>query len=152
MKNKEICIIEVADECTDDKFDAEQGRQLREWVSKGNVLWANNSVLSIFNIHHSTAHYYGDCRPAGGSHPILDGTKRVRLTTEYEDRGYILGDPDVIPLLASEEKGWGRVPIGTTIWSLVPYGKGWISDPKPIDKEKGDGGALLGQILSVLPP
>jgi hypothetical protein len=44
-----------------------------------------------------------------------------------------------MPLLALESDIPLKHPAGTTCWSLVPYGKGWISDPKPVDMTQYDG-------------
>ena len=75
VSNKEIWIIEVADSCTADQFDAEQTQLLLAWVNDGGVLWVNSNVLTLFGVRHS--HFECgltqlECEPAGGSHPILE--------------------------------------------------------------------------------
>ena len=71
VANKDIWIIEVADTCSADQFDAEQTRLLRNWVSKGGVLWVNSSVLDLFGVRHSTVSEasFAHCIPAAGRAP-----------------------------------------------------------------------------------
>jgi hypothetical protein len=45
-----------------------------------------------------------------------------------------------MPLLVLEKDIPFEDKAGTACWSLVPYGKGWISDPKPVDTTQYDGG------------
>lgn len=140
VNNKDICIIEVADTCTVDQFDAEQARILKKWVSAGGVLWVNSSVLSMFDIGYSKLRRNRvDCVPAGASHPILEGSKKVQLD-DCDAKSHTLQHRNVVPLLASAKSGgWNDHVAGTTAWSLVRYGKGWISDPKPINLREADG-------------
>ena len=140
VANKEIWIIEVADSCTADEFDAEQTRLLRNWVKEGGVLWVNSSVLSLLGVQYSSIDYWwgSECSPAGANHPILENVKRVMLDT-VRNGAHTLQYRGVIPLLAMKKRWNNSCPAGTAIWSLVPYGKGWISDPKPVDLEKDDG-------------
>lgn len=145
VANNEVWIIEVADSCTADQFDAEQTRLLRTWVSDGGVLWVNSSVLSLFGIQYSHLpdSWSTRCEAAGGTHPVLEGVRHIQLNSQ-RDKSCTLEYRGVIPLLALKEE-LGRAPVGTTVWSLVPYGKGWVSDPKPIDLEHGDGSLFWGR-------
>ncbi|MDW8039180.1 MAG: hypothetical protein RMI90_14245, partial [Thermoguttaceae bacterium] len=79
------------------------------------------------------------CVPAGGDHPILKGVREVYLE-DLRNKSFTLAYPGVIPLLAGRDVGDFRsYKEGDTLWSLVRYGKGWISDPKPIQLNEGDG-------------
>jgi hypothetical protein len=135
VANKEIWIIEVADTCTADQFDAEQARLLRNWVSEGGVLWVNSNVLSLLNIRCSPANFSSissriECVAAGGTHPILEGVKKVTLS-DIRNKAHTLEYRGVIPLLATREIGGMFSQRGDiTLWSLVPYGRGWVSDRK----------------------
>ena len=136
VANKEIWIIEVADTCTADQFDAEQARLLRDWVSDGGVLWVNSNVLDLFGIRHSTVSggSFAHCVSAAGTHPILEGVTTVRVD-DLQGKSLSLNYRGVIPLLSVKEEGrnpYWEPPAGTAVWSLVPYGKGWISDRKPL--------------------
>ncbi len=163
VANKEIWIIEVADACTADQFNAEQTRLLRNWVSEGGVLWVNSNVLDLFGVRHSRGSdaSFAHCIPAG-PHPILEGVN-LTLLDELKDKALTLSYRGVIPLLAVKQEGrneYFEPPAGTTAWSLVPFGKGWISDPKPLGLNEGrlspgrgeTRRGLLGPILPVLPP
>ncbi|HPP52937.1 MAG TPA: hypothetical protein PK777_08315, partial [Thermoguttaceae bacterium] len=146
VRNKQTRIIELADTCTYSQFDAQQANLLRDWVRNGGILWVNNDVLNgIFGITYSRITnplFWGAVTtPAGGSSPILKGVKKVYLT-DLEDKSFNLAFPKSIPLLATEDVlgfSGGNLRPGDTLWSLVPYGKGWISDPKPIRFDKGEG-------------
>lgn len=149
VANKDIWIIEVADTCTAEQFDAEQARLLRDWVSAGGVVWVNSNVLSLFGVRYSsgTFNIFGNmqCVPAGGSHPILEGSKTV-LLADVNDKAHTLQYRGVVPLLATgKASGLGNNPAGTTLWSVVPYGSGWISDPKEVDLSNGDGALFWGR-------
>ena len=140
VANKEIRIIEVADGCTADQFDAEQTRLLRGWVSAGGVLWVNGNVLDLFGVRHSSGSRasFAHCVPAG-AHPTFEGVK-LALVDELADKPINLSYRGVIPLLTVKQEGRNYIsepPVGTTVWSLVPYGKGWISDPKPLGLKDG---------------
>ena len=77
-------------------------------------------------------------RRAGG-HPILKGVKTVRLD-DLKGKALTLDYRGVIPLLVVKQEGrnpYWEPDAGTAVWSLLPYGKGWISDPKPL-KLKAD--------------
>jgi hypothetical protein len=147
VANKDVRIIEVADTCMADQFDAEQTRLLRDWVSNGGVLWVNSNVLSLFGVRRGQINNSGEkeCVSAGGSHTILEGCKGVVVTLPYGTaKSHTLAYRNVIPLL-SLRRDIGFTPAGTTLWSLVPYGKGWISDPKLVDLEREDGALFWGR-------
>jgi hypothetical protein len=157
VTNKEIWIIEVADTCTADQFDAEQTRLLRDWVSQGGVLWVNSNVLGLFGVRYSpltSSSGPEECVPAGGSHAILEGCKKVVLNLPYSMFGekcqaaHTLAYRGVIPLLSSHREVSSvplHTPAGITLWSLLPYGKGWISDPKLVDVTREDGALFWGR-------
>ena len=143
VASKEVMIIQVADTCTADQFDAGQTKLLQDWVAGGGVLWANSSVLGLFGIRYAaTPHYvFGGsfaCTPASGRHPVTEGVKKIYVISE-ERKSCMLQLRGVIPLLASLDKVGDRLTVGSSVWTLVPYGKGWISDLKPLDYKKGDG-------------
>ena len=75
---------------------------------------------------------------------------KLALIDELAGKAMNLSYRGVIPLLTVKQEGRNYIyelPVGTTVWSLVPYGKGWISDPKPLGSK--DGGYTpwaLGQI------
>ncbi len=151
VANKDVWIIQVADTCTADKFDSHHTELLRNWVSNGGILWANNNVLALFGVRHQR---YGTlfwsphckCTVSGGASacPILAGCKKVSLKN-VEGRAHTLSyeDGDVIPLLAlvedRERAGLIQEDVGITVWSLVSYGSGWITDPKDVDVTEYDG-------------
>ena len=142
VANKDTWIIEVADACTADQFDIEQTRLLRRWVAEGGVLWVNSDVLSLFGVRYtSIGVVLGtlECEPARGTHFAPENCKRVFLR-DCERKAHTLEHRDVIPLL-NEPSALGFA--GCTLWSLVPYGKGWISDPKPVMLDCGDGAVFL---------
>ena len=135
--NKEISIIDVADTCTADQFDAKNTKLLQDWVAAGHVLWVNSNVLSLFEIGRTPTRglYWGvECLPADGSNAILKGVKRVKLKVGIrESESCNLDYPGVIPLLQLEQGHGLEAEAGTVVWSIVPYGNGWISNPKPLD-------------------
>jgi hypothetical protein len=116
----------------------EEKQVLQQWVAAGGMLWANNDVLSLFDIQNgSTYHVGGDCQPAVVAEicPILTGCQSVVVQK---------GGPAAFDLRC---RGRGVVQLLTLggagrqicSWSLVPYGQGWISDVKTVDTAKGDG-------------
>ncbi|MEN6405345.1 MAG: GYF domain-containing protein [Thermoguttaceae bacterium] len=142
VANKNVWIIEVADTCTADQFDAEQTRLLRKWVGDGGVLWANSNVLQLFGVRYFKLDHWMMSNeklvPAGGSHSILEDVKLV-YSGHVDGKSHTLSYRGVIPLLALKDRYGDDLPAGSAVWSLVPYGAGWISDPKPVDLNHGDG-------------
>jgi hypothetical protein len=143
MQDKDVWIIEVADGFDAGKFTSPgQMKLFQEWVSSGGIVWANNSVLGLLGIHYSTL-WEGkglECA-ATGKHPICEGVKTVRLNDIAHAAHSLTGD-QAIPLLTLKKPagaGRGQAASGTVIWSLVPYGSGWISNPKPVDLKQDDG-------------
>ncbi len=136
-------IIELADDCTADKLDDAQTDRLIAWVSGGGVLWTNNDVLTLFRIRHSSLTGGGGTMMCVASTspeaaPILGNCKKVVLK-EIEGKACSLGYRGVIPLLVLERDFSPKLKAGTAYWSLVPYGKGWVSDPKSVNLNEFDG-------------
>jgi hypothetical protein len=141
--NRGIRIIEVANVCTADRFNPHQTSLLQDWVSKGGILWVNNNVLTFFGLRYAKlgpADNKLDCTVSKAVEvtPIVDGSEKVTLGNSG-GRVHILAAKGVIPLLALEEESPSQQKAGTACWSVVPYGKGWISDPQPVDTTKHDG-------------
>ncbi|MBN1507587.1 MAG: DUF4339 domain-containing protein [Sedimentisphaerales bacterium] len=133
-----VHVVQIADGCTLDRFNLEEKEVLQQWVAAGGILWANNDVLSLFDIQNgSTYHVGGDCQPAAVAEicPVLTGCqsvvvqKGVPAAFDLRCRGR-----GVVQLLTVGEAG-----NQICSWSLVPYGQGWISDVKTVDTSKGDG-------------
>jgi len=105
VANKEIRIIEVADGCTADQFDAEQTQLLCDWVSAGGVLWVNSNVLDLFGVRYSSGAQasFAHCVPAG-AHPTLEGVK-LALVDELAGKAINLSYRGVIPLLTVKQEG-----------------------------------------------
>jgi len=122
--------------CASDRFNSAQVERLRAWVADGGVLWLGNSearsILDIFNLT-CTHHYVGPplCRPASAPADcaISAGCSQVHLNCQFVDVTDLNGS-EVIPLLSNGER---------VLWSLARYGKGWISDVKPVDVNRYDG-------------
>ncbi len=143
VAKQEVQIIEVADDCTVDKLDSKRGELLQRWVSEGGILWVNNDVLTLFGVQHSRLASWGGelcCRVSDKAEvsSILADCKKVALK-DVGGKAHALVSRGVMPLLALESDIPLKHPAGTTCWSLVPYGKGWISDPKPVDMTQYDG-------------
>ena len=143
LARQQVQIIEVADDCTVDKLDSPRGERLQRWVSEGGILWVNNDVLTLFGVQHSRlASGGGDlyCRVSDKAEvsSILADCKKVALK-DVGGKAHALASRGVMPLLALESDVSLKDLAGTTCWSLVPYGKGWISDPKSVDLTQFDG-------------
>jgi outer membrane protein assembly factor BamD (BamD/ComL family) len=124
-------ILRVADDCTSNKFSSDEKDLLRKWVSDGGILWVNNDVLSFFDIKYVSVRRGNEvCAPAVTPQicPILTGCKWVRVG---HDNAHDLSHRNVVPLLA--------VAGGGTRVSLVPYGKGWVTNMKWVDSAEYDG-------------
>jgi hypothetical protein len=155
VNNKEIQIIELTDTCTYDQFTVQQAKLLRDWVANGGVLWVNNDVLKgVFGIRYSRIRDFRLVRSqkttaAEGTHPILQGVQEVYLT-DLEGKSFALAYPGAIPLLAAKDVGYFfdfGYKEGDTLWSLVPYHKGWISNPKPIIEKEADGSVFWANFV-----
>jgi hypothetical protein len=138
-----VQIVEIADDCTVDKLDGKRGEFLQRWVSDGGILWVNNDVLTLFGVQHSRLAPGGGelyCRVSDKAEvsSILADCKKVALK-DTGGKAHALASRGVMPLLDLENDGSSKHVAGTTCWSLVPYGKGWISDSKPIDLTQYDG-------------
>ena len=164
MANQDIAIIQVADACTADKLSPEQSTRLRQWISDGGILWVNNDVLKLLGVQHSRLGSWGGelyCRVSQRpeTSPLLADCKKVALK-DVGGKAHGLSSRGVVPLLALETDIPLKHPAGTPCWSLVPYGKGWVTDPKPVDMAQYDGAAfwrrfcefcLKRQLLETLP-
>jgi hypothetical protein len=80
------------------------------------------------------------CRVSGKAEvsSIMADCKKVALK-DVGGKAHALASRGVVPLLALEADIPLKHAAGTTCWSLVPYGKGWISDPKSVDMTQYDG-------------
>ena len=77
LMDKEVWIIEVSDEFEASQLSRRQTvTNLKNWVSKGGILWANNSMLGLFGIQYTVLREGKglDCAPAG-THAVLEGVK-----------------------------------------------------------------------------
>ena len=137
-----VHVVEVAKDCTADKFSSEERELLRQWVFQGGILWACNDVLSFFDVHfsmvrHGPGREYA-CDPAvdPGWCPILTGCRRIEISVPGRDPTMLcnLSHEQVIPLWAIGDQ---------THMSMVPYGNGWVIDKKPVDLNKYDGARFL---------
>jgi hypothetical protein len=143
VADPEIRIIDVADACSSDRFDPAQTTLLQKWVSNGGILWANSSVLSLFGMHYSRLVQGDDVLECVASEavdvaPIVAECKKVMLN-DAGGKANIQASKGAMPLLLLENDSPGKHKAGTACWSLVPYGKGWISDPKSVDTKQYDG-------------
>ena len=138
MPSGAVRVIQVADGCRVDTFNSEEKEILRRWVSDGGILWVNNDVLSLFGIKYASS--YGineECRVVAQQiHPALAGCDTV-VVSKGNPAACDLNYQGVRQLLNATGRGFGARQY--CCWSLVPYGKGWISDVKTVDTTKGDG-------------
>jgi hypothetical protein len=130
--------VHVTDECTVNKFNSEEVDMLRRWVSGGGILWANNDVLTLFSIKHSSDYWLQGSQECQSGVlpqvcPVMTGCSRVVVTKRYP-AARNLSYMNVIPLLTCSLRG-----NTYTYWSLVKYGNGWVSDAKTVDQTKYDG-------------
>lgn len=142
VNRKDVQIIEVATTCTADKFDAAQTALLQKWVSQGGVLWASNDVLSLMGVQTSTLKPSGNglacvVSDAPEVAPIVSLCKKVSLLASAGGKARIVSSKQLLPLLLLERGGANAAD--RVCWSLVPYGRGWITDPKPVNMKQDDG-------------
>ena len=104
VQDKEIWIIEVSDYFTGDQFSPRQAKILKDWVSKGGILWANNNVLLLLGIRYSILREAKglECA-AAGKHSIVEGVKTVRLK-DLSRGTHSLKHYQAIPLLTSKNR------------------------------------------------
>jgi ribosomal protein L10 len=133
---KSVQVVDVS--CQRAEFTSDQVEGLRRWVAGGGILWCRNDVLSLFQI--AFTHSYGfqeTCEVAVMPEmcPVVTGCKTVQVSAAGYEHGRVtdLKARAVIPLLR------GR---GHAYWSLIPYGKGWISNVPHVDVEKYDGARM----------
>ena len=77
-------------------------------------------------------------------HAIVEGIKTVRLK-DFSHSAHSLQHDSRSPCSRMKKPAGpvqDRLAAATVIWSLVPYGSGWISNPKPIDMKQNDGPAF----------
>ncbi|MCX6909175.1 MAG: hypothetical protein NTY01_14190 [Verrucomicrobia bacterium] len=127
-----VHVVQVS--CDLAKFGSDEKEALKQWVRNGGIVWANNDVVTLFeaqcdglfggNPHDSTP----ACVPQ--ICPIILGCQRVLVTAGGIQN---LSGKGVVPLLTSSS-------TRGIVWSLLPYGKGWVSDVKVVENlEHGDG-------------
>jgi hypothetical protein len=143
VTNPEIRIIEVADICGADRFEERHTKLLQNWVSQGGVLWSNNNVLKLFGVRYAWLERdtnAWDCTVSQAVEvsPIVADCRKVTMIGAG-GKARILAAKGVLPLLMLEGDESAPPKPGITCWSLVRYGKGWISDPKPVDARQHDG-------------
>lgn len=141
IANPEIRIIELADNCSAGQFTPEQTTMLLDWVSKGGFLWVRNDVLTLFGLNYSKLpkrHQTLSCAvsQAVGVAMIATVCKRVELSPSASGTVCIQKSRGSLPLLSIDDNTSDE--IGITCWSLTPYGKGWITDPKPLSMTRDD--------------
>ncbi|MEN6406599.1 MAG: hypothetical protein ABFC77_09020 [Thermoguttaceae bacterium] len=131
-----VSVLEVSPLCTIDKFTPGSARRLQRWVSDGGLLLVNNNVLGLFAIACEPLADHGPmvCVPAQ-SHAVVANCRQVVLQTSGQ-KARILPIGDVVPLLKLEKPGAAG---DTVVWSLAPYGNGWVCDAKAVDMGQGDG-------------
>ena len=120
-QDKNVWIIEVGDNCSASDFRQTQAKLFKDWVRKGGIVWADNSVLRLFGVGlMSLQEGQGlECAVAG-KHTIVEGVKTVRLkdvsrATHTLTRGGRVSDPNTgepIPLLKLEKSDRQRVEPG----------------------------------------
>ncbi|KPK50187.1 MAG: hypothetical protein AMK72_02825 [Planctomycetes bacterium SM23_25] len=140
---RSIHVVRVSTDCTADKFDSAEARLLKDWVASGGIVWARNDVPSLFDVsfeRRSAFGWQGECTPSSNPDlsPILAGIQRAQVRWEHSEMAN-LSCERVVPLLSAETTAFGGTQGRKCIWSLVPYGKGWLSDVKKIDETKYDG-------------
>jgi len=144
--NLDIKIIEVANRCTVDKLSPDQAGSLKEWVSHGGVLWANNDILTLFQVQPSDVVRAGNKRlpcivPEQDEVAQIFGSCKNVVLKDIKGMVYSLSGKG-FPLMLLEDDA-GDLKAGTALWSLVRCGKGWVSDPKPVDPAQADGRRFL---------
>lgn len=140
LGNRDISALQVSPVCTLDKFTPETARRLQRWVADGGLLLVNNNVLGLFGLASEPLADRGPmvCVPAQ-SHAIVTDCQQVVLQPSGQ-KLRILPIGDVTPLLKLEKSG---TTGDTVVWSLAPYGNGWVSDAKAVDPHQGEGAKFL---------
>ncbi len=137
-KPESIHVVHVTRECTADTFGSDEVGILKKWVENGGIVWAENDVVSLFGIKYQSRSlgampYEWVPGSTPGICPILTGCTQVSWSLLWNPQQTLLNlsAKGVIPLLSTND--------GTCCWSLVPYGRGWVSDIKPLQPDKYDG-------------
>jgi hypothetical protein len=144
VSNPAVRIIEVTNACSAGQFDAQQLKLLQDWVSEGGILWVSNDVLKLFDIRYlrierDNAKWPCTVSDAADVAPLVGQSKKVTLTG-LTSNACILAAKGVMPLLLLENGDASQHQPKTACWSVVRYGKGWISDRKAVDLTQDDGG------------
>jgi hypothetical protein len=135
----DVDVVSVPFDCTKEKFSSEELDILAAWVSRGGILWAVNNVLDHFGIKYAwgrTALWVGWksrylCGPGimANISPVVAGCNQAEVNLRRFPAAN-LDAPGVVPLLTSGD---------VAVWSIAPYGRGWVSDVKDVDVNKYDG-------------
>ncbi len=127
-------VVQLSADVRSQSFSSEQKEALKQWVREGGILWACSDVVSWFGIDYVATPLnppLDGCTPGvpAAACPILADCQKVALDLSKPSI-HDLSARKVVPLLSA-----GSAPV----WSLVSYGKGWISDVKPVDRTRLDG-------------
>lgn len=139
LKPDRCHVVRVNPKCTLDTFTTQQQAMFKTWVKNGGIVWATNDVLGLFDIEAGDRGWTSGtvCKAAttGDVCPILDGCTRVGVVPAYPNAARSLkstSDAKVVDLLVDPE-------TGRVYWSVVQYGKGYVSDVKEVDTSTHDG-------------
>ena len=132
---RSVHVVRVTVECSASKFSSEEADIFRNWVAGGGIFWAENDVIGLLDIQQSDNFGYGrrvcDRAVSAQMCPIVTDVAKAVVSTMGSHHDPInLMHKNAIPLLSD-----GR----DTVWSLVPYGKGWVSNVKTVDPAQYDG-------------
>jgi hypothetical protein len=124
----------------------------------------SNNALKLFGIDYSQMEldnhqWLCSVSKAADVAPLVGNCKKVTLSGAGS-KARILASKGVMPLLVLEGGDPSQQQPGMPCWSLVRYGKGWISDPKPVDRAGDDGDQFwrnffrfcLGRVQIDVPP
>ncbi len=136
-------VVQVGDDCTAAKFNSNEAQLLKNWVAGGGILWARNDVFSLFNVgfeRRFASAWVGDCTPSLDPKvcPVLFAVEKVNIRWDH-GKAADLSFERIIPLLSAATTAHGATESKKCLWSLIPYGKGWISDVQKFDETKFDG-------------
>lgn len=121
-------VVEIMAEFSATDLRPQELQALQDWVTAGGILWVHGSaaLLERFGLEANTRPYDGSTRPTPGTRQCLRLAERENIELEPAD-GDVSGlgcQGRQYPLLVAAG--------GTAAWSLVPYGRGWISDVKRV--------------------
>jgi hypothetical protein len=141
-KPQAVHVVQINEMCRAAKFNSEESQLLKDWVAAGGIVWVTNDVLSVFDIGFERSAGHRECTPSLTPElcPILTGVERVTIDASQMSFGNgNLAHENVVPLVRGPVEMLSGPYDDKCIWALVPYGKGWISDVKPVDESKFDG-------------